>query len=56
MDKCEHKRIISKNCVLFCLACGQQLPADFLAPRTEPEKQPAPEQPAPERKKRGKAK
>jgi hypothetical protein len=27
---CEHKRIKSVNCVLFCDVCGEKLPADFL--------------------------
>jgi len=28
---CEHKRLKSVNCELFCINCGARLPADFLA-------------------------
>lgn len=28
--KCEHKRIKSVNCELFCMDCGEALPKDFL--------------------------
>ena len=27
---CEHKRIMSRNCELFCVDCGERLPDDFL--------------------------
>ena len=27
--KCEHKRLISTNCVLSCLDCGEILPEGF---------------------------
>ena len=30
---CEHKRIQSVNCVLYCLDCGAQLPPEFNAPK-----------------------
>ena len=33
---CEHKRIMSRNCVLYCMDCGSRLEK---AP--EPEKKPA---------------
>lgn len=29
--KCEHKRIRSTNCELFCMDCGEKLPQDFIA-------------------------
>ena len=32
---CEHKRIQSVNCVLYCLDCGAQLPPDFNQPQGE---------------------
>ena len=28
---CEHKRLKSVNCELFCIDCGARLPADFFA-------------------------
>ena len=27
---CEHKRIRSTNCELFCIDCGEKLPDDFI--------------------------
>lgn len=33
---CEHKRIKSVNCVLFCDICGEKLPADFLTGKQSP--------------------
>lgn len=27
---CEHKRIKSVNCVIFCMDCGEKLPIDYL--------------------------
>ena len=35
---CEHKRIMSRNCVLICLDCGARLDK---APDPETEKKPA---------------
>ncbi len=32
---CEHKRIMSRNCVIFCMDCGAKLDK---APEPEPEK------------------
>jgi hypothetical protein len=28
---CEHKRIMSRNCVLYCADCGAKLPAQCAA-------------------------
>lgn len=36
---CEHKRIKSVNCELFCLDCGEKLPDSFMTPVNE-QKQP----------------
>ena len=41
--ECEHKRIMSRNCVLICTECGAELPPDFLTGKHLPEKQDAPE-------------
>ena len=27
---CEHKRIKSVNCVIYCAECGEKLPVDYL--------------------------
>ena len=35
---CEHKRIKSVNCVIFCADCGEKLEKP---PEPEPEKKPA---------------
>ena len=35
---CEHKRIMSRNCVLYCADCGARLDK---ASKPEPEKKPA---------------
>lgn len=35
---CEHKRVKSVNCVLYCMDCGARLDK---APEPEPEKKPA---------------
>ena len=32
---CEHKNIKSVNCVLYCIDCGVQLPAEFNQPKQE---------------------
>ena len=34
---CEHKRIMSRNCVLYCADCGAKLPAQCAA-SGQPEK------------------
>lgn len=34
---CEHKRIKSVNCHIFCDICGIELPADFLTGKNSPE-------------------
>lgn len=38
--ECKHERIKSVNCVLFCMDCGTQLPADFQTGKhqSEPDK------------------
>lgn len=33
--KCEHKRLISTNCVLSCLDCGEVLPEGFQAAKKQ---------------------
>ena len=30
---CEHKRLKSVNCVIFCADCGERLPVDYLVGR-----------------------
>ena len=32
---CEHKNIKSVNCILYCIDCGAQLPAEFNQPKQE---------------------
>lgn len=34
---CEHKRIRSTNCELFCMDCGEKLPKDFIVSVNEPQ-------------------
>lgn len=34
---CEHKRIKSVNCVLYCDICGAILPLEFLTGKSSPE-------------------
>lgn len=38
--ECTHNRIMSRNCVLYCMECGAELPADYLTGKhkTEPAK------------------
>ena len=43
---CNHDRIKSVNCVLFCDICGEKLPADFLTGKTRAQDQKAAETPA----------
>lgn len=31
---CEHKRIKSVNCEIFCMDCGEKLPIDYLVAKT----------------------
>lgn len=51
---CEHKRIKSVNCVLYCMDCGEQLPEGFLtakkAAKKADEPKPADDNPAQESK------
>ena len=45
---CEHKRIKSVNCEIFCMDCGEKLPIDYLVakPRiAEQDKEQPAEQP-----------
>ena len=35
---CDHKHIASINCILHCLDCGVQLPAEFNQPHDKPKK------------------
>ena len=37
---CDHKRIKSVNCVLYCIDCGAQLPPEFNAPAPKQEDKP----------------
>lgn len=37
---CKHEHIMSKNCKLYCMDCGAELPEDYLRPKEE--KKPAP--------------
>ena len=42
---CEHKRIKSVNCVIYCADCGEKLPVDYLAVKSLIEEQKAAETP-----------
>ena len=42
---CNHERIKSVNCVLFCDVCGEKLPEDFLAKKNPPKAEKAAETP-----------
>lgn len=53
---CEHKRIKSVNCVLFCMDCGAQLPADFQTGNHPSEPDKAAETPENGQKKRSRKK
>lgn len=53
---CEHKRIKSVNCVLFCMDCGAQLPADFQTGKRQSEPDKAAETPENGQKKRSRKK
>lgn len=33
---CTHGRVKSVNCEVFCLLCGEKLPADWLTGKTTP--------------------
>ena len=43
---CNHEQIKSVNCVLFCLKCGEKLPADFMMKKDTPAAPEAAEMPA----------
>ena len=44
---CEHKRIKSVNCEIFCMDCGENLPIDYLVGKERIAQQKA-EEPKPE--------
>lgn len=44
---CEHKRIKSVNCEIFCMDCGEKLPIDYLVGKERIAQQKA-EEPKPE--------
>ena len=44
---CEHKRIKSVNCEIFCMECGEKLPIDYLVGKERIAQQKA-EEPKPE--------
>ena len=43
---CEHKRLKSVNCVIYCAECGAKLPVDYLVGKARIEEQKAAETPA----------
>lgn len=43
--KCEHKRLISTNCVLSCLDCGEILPEGFQTAQKQAKNEPESEKP-----------
>ena len=43
---CEHKRLKSVNCVIYCAECGEKLPVDYLVGKSRIEEQKAAETPA----------
>ena len=43
---CNHERIKSVNCVIFCDICGEKLPIDYLVGKTRIADQKAAETPA----------
>lgn len=42
---CEHKRVMSVNCVLHCMDCGEILPEGFLSSRKQGKNEPEAEKP-----------
>ena len=42
---CEHKRIMSVNCVIYCAECGEKLPVDYLVGKSRIAEQKAAETP-----------
>ena len=42
---CEHKRIMSVNCVLHCMDCGEILPEGFLSAKKQGKSEPEAEKP-----------
>ena len=42
---CEHTRVMSVNCVLRCLDCGETLPEGFLSARKQAKNEPEDEKP-----------
>ena len=47
---CEHKRIKSVNCEIFCMECGEKLPIDYLVAKERIAQQKKAEEPAEEPK------
>ena len=43
---CEHKRLKSVNCVIYCAECGEKLPVDYLVGKSRIAEQKAAETPA----------
>ena len=43
--KCEHKHLISTNCVLSCLDCGEILPEGFQAAQKQGKNEPEADKP-----------
>lgn len=54
--KCEHKNIISTNCVLSCLDCGEILPEGWQAAQKQGKNEPEAEKPVKSRAKKRTAK
>lgn len=52
---CTHEQIKSVNCELFCLKCGEKLPADFLTDKISPAPKKTAETPAEPKKEAPKA-
>ena len=42
---CNHERIKSVNCVIYCADCGEKLPIDYLVGKSRIEEQKAAETP-----------
>lgn len=53
---CEHKRIMSVNCVKKCLDCGEILPEGFQTAQKQAENEPEGDQPVKTRARRKTAK
>ena len=42
---CQHERIKSVNCVIYCADCGEKLPIDYLVGKDKIREQAEPEKP-----------